>query len=123
MKKSLSRILARMAKDGDVETVAEILGEMIEPDTAAEADEEENTVVSAENETAEDEATLDDIAERLDRIIALLTPAAADDDPAEEIAEAVGEAVAAAVAEPGWEDAEGEAEVITPAAFTRNPPE
>ena len=115
MKKSLSRILARMAKDGDVETVAEILGEMIEPDTAAEADEEENTVVSAENETAEDEATLDDIAERLDRIIALLTPAAADDDPAEEIAEAVGEAVAAAVAEPGWEDAEGEAEVITPA--------
>ena len=38
MKKSLSRILARMAKDGDVETVAEILGEMIDPEgTAPEA--------------------------------------------------------------------------------------
>ncbi len=31
MKKSLSKILARMAKDGDIETVAEIIEEMIEP--------------------------------------------------------------------------------------------
>ena len=34
MKKSLSRILARMAKDGDIETVAEIIEEMIEPEAA-----------------------------------------------------------------------------------------
>ena len=32
MKKSLPTILARMAKDGDIETVAEIIEEMIEPD-------------------------------------------------------------------------------------------
>ena len=31
MKKSLSKILARMATDGDIETVAEIIEEMIEP--------------------------------------------------------------------------------------------
>jgi hypothetical protein len=40
MKKSLSKILARMAKDGDIETVAEIIEEMIEPEsteTSAEA--------------------------------------------------------------------------------------
>ena len=40
MKKSLSKILARMAKDGDIETVAEIIEEMIEPEateTPAEA--------------------------------------------------------------------------------------
>ena len=36
MKKSLSKILARMAKDGDIETVAEIIEEMIEPEAAAE---------------------------------------------------------------------------------------
>ena len=29
MKKSLSKVLARMAKDGDIETVAEIIEEMI----------------------------------------------------------------------------------------------
>ena len=36
MKKSLSKILARMARDGDVETVAGIIEEMIEPEAAAE---------------------------------------------------------------------------------------
>ena len=41
MKKSLSKILARMAKDGDIETVAEIIEEMIEPETPAEAAAEE----------------------------------------------------------------------------------
>ena len=34
MKKSLSKILARMAKDGDIETVAEIIEEMLEPEAA-----------------------------------------------------------------------------------------
>ncbi len=33
MKKSLSKVLARMAKDGDIETVAGIIEEMLEPET------------------------------------------------------------------------------------------
>ena len=36
MKKSLSKVLARMAKDGDIETVAEIIEEMIEPEENSE---------------------------------------------------------------------------------------
>ena len=112
MKKSLSKILARMAKDGDIETVAEIIEEMIEPEGAAEAAAEEaaeaaETVAedpAAVVETPEgativvDEATLGDIISRLDQIISLLTPAATDDDPVEEIAEAVEEAIEAAAA-------------------------
>ena len=116
MKKSLSKILARMAKDGDIETVAEIIEEMIEPEGAetpaeavAEAVEEIAPVAAAEPEavieTPEgttivvDEDTLAGIISRLDRLIELLTPApAADDDPVEEIAEAVEEAIEAAAA-------------------------
>ena len=113
MKKSLSKILAHMAKDGDIETVAEIIEEMIEPEAPAEVVEEvvEAAAAAAEPEavieTPEativvDEATLGDIISRLDQIISLLTPAAADEDPAgdpiEEIAEAVEEAIEAAVA-------------------------
>ncbi len=114
MKKSLSKILARMAKDGDIETVAEIIEEMIAPEAAveeaaaevAEAVEEVAEEPAAVVETPEgttvvvDEATLADVISRLDQIISLLTPApAADEDPAEELAEAVEEAVEAAVAE------------------------
>ena len=118
MKKSLSKILARMAKDGDIETVAEIIEEMMEPETAetpaeavAEAIEEIAPVAEAaaaeaaaaeteETEMASDEATLADIVTRLDRIIELLTPGpASDEDPMEEIAEAVEEAMEAAAAE------------------------
>ena len=118
MKKSLSKILARMAKDGDIETVAEIIEEMIEPEAPAEAAAENAAEAVAEAveteepaaviETPEttivvDEATLADIISRLDQIISLLTPAAADETPAEtaaeEIAEAVEEAVEAAAAE------------------------
>lgn len=114
MKKSLSKILARMAKDGDIETVAEIIEEMIEPEAAAEEAAEE--VAEAVAEVAEepaavvetpegttivvDEATLGDIISRLDQIISLLTPVPAqDENPAEEIAEAVEEAIEAAAAE------------------------
>ena len=109
MKKSLSKILARMARDGDVETVAEIIEEMIEPEAVAEEAAEE--VAEAVEEVAEepaavvetpegttvvvDEATLGEVISRLDQIISLLTPAAADDDPVEEIVEAVEEAVQA----------------------------
>ena len=118
MKKSLSKILARMAKDGDIETVAEIIEEMMEPETAetpaeavAEAIEVTAPVAEAaaaaaaaaeneETEMASDEATLADIVTRLDRIIELLTPGpASDEDPMEEIAEAVEEAMEAAAAE------------------------
>jgi len=115
MKKSLSKILARMAKDGDIETVAEIIEEMIEPEGAetpaeavAEAIEEIAPVAEAaaaaatetESESVTDEATLADIVTRLDRIIELLTPGlASDEDPIEEIAEAVEEAIEAAAAE------------------------
>ena len=116
MKKSLSKILARMAKDGDIETVAEIIEEMIEPEGTAEAEaaavaaevaEAAETVAedpAAVVETPEgativvDEDTLGGIISRLDQIIQLLTPAAADDDPVEEIAEAVEEAIEAAAA-------------------------
>ena len=115
MKKSLSKILARMAKDGDIETVAEIIEEMIEsesPETPEEAIGEAvtETIVPAAAEIAEeteaapeeatDEATLADIVTRLDRIIELLTPGpASDEDPVEEIAEAVEEALEAVAAE------------------------
>ena len=119
MKKSLSKILARMAKDGDIETVAEIIEEMIEPEgaeTPAETDEDVTETVApviedpaAVVETPEgttvvvDEATLAEVISRLDQIITLLTPVAADDDPAgdpvEEIAEVIEEAIEAAAAE------------------------
>ncbi len=114
MKKSLSKILARMAKDGDIETVAEIIEEMIEPEAPAEAVAEEaaEEVAEAVAEVAEepaavveteagttvvvDEATLGEVISRLDQIISLLTPApATDEDPVEEIAEAVEAAVEA----------------------------
>ncbi len=135
MKKSLSKILARMAKDGDIETVAEFIEEMLEPEAApAEAAEE---VAEAVEEVAEgpaavvetpegttvvvDEATLADVISRLDQIISLLTPApAADESPAEEIAEAV-EAVAEEQAvgelpEAAAEVAEIIGEILEPAA-------
>lgn len=108
MKKSLSKVLARMAKDGDIETVAEFIEEMIEPETEpaetvaeaiAEAAEPDDApaVENAETVIAVDEPVLADIVSRLDQIIALLTPAAADDIP-EEIAEAVEEAIEASEA-------------------------
>lgn len=129
MKKSLSKILARMAKDGDIETVAEIIEEMMEPEAPVEAVAEEaaEEVAEAVEEVAEepaavvetpegttvvvDEATLADVISRLDQLITLLTPAAADEEPAgeaaaaEEIAEAVEEAIEAVTAETAEEEA------------------
>ena len=140
MKKSLSKILARMAKDGDIETVAEIIEEMIEsesPETPEEAIAEAvaETIVPAAAEIAgqaeetpeeatmnrtrtagvQDEATLADIVTRLDRIIELLTPGpASDEDPVEEIAEAVEEAIEAATAEEEPAADEETGEIIDP---------
>ena len=117
MKKSLSKILARMAKDGDIETVAEIIEEMIEPEAtetpaeavaeavaevapvvAAAAEEPEAVIETPETTIVVDEATLGEVISRLDQIISLLQPAAADEDPAEEVTEVIEEAVEAAVA-------------------------
>ena len=126
MKKSLSKILARMAKDGDIETVAEIIGEMLEPETAPEETAEEVTETveevsedpAAVIETPEgttvivDETTLEDIVSRLDQIIALLTPApAADEDVAAEVAEVVEEVLEAAAAETEPEPANATEEI------------
>ena len=117
MKKSLSKILARMAKDGDIETVAEIIEEMIEPEAtetpaeavaeavaevapvvAAAAEEPEAVIETPETTIVVDEATLGEVISRLDQIISLLQPAATDDDPVGEIAEAVEEALEAVIA-------------------------
>ena len=134
MKKSLSKILARMAKDGDIETVAEIIEEMIEPEAPAEAVAEEAAVVAeAVEEVAEepaavvetpegativvDEDILGEVISRLDQIITLLTPAATDEDPAEEAAEEIAEAVEEAIEAVTAEEAEEEVllpEVTTP---------
>ena len=112
MKKSLSKVLARMAKDGDIETVAEIIEEMIEPEENSEFRIQNSEPVSEESEQAEgpaavieteagntiavDEDALGGIIERLDRIIELLMPAPAADEYPEEIAKAIEEAVEAA---------------------------
>ncbi len=125
MKKSLSKILARMAKDGDVETVAEIIEEMIEeaPETPAEAVAEaaeaaaetaEQPVIVEAPEATEitiDEESIAGIIERLDKLIALLTPAATDEDPAEEIAEIVEEVVESVAEEPAGEMPAAEQEI------------
>ena len=112
MKKSLAKLLARMAKDGGAETVAEFIEEMMEnkpdiPDETAEAAEEaagtEETVTVAVPEDRGiviDEEAFASVIERLDRLIALLTPAeaAADENPAEEVSEIVEEVLEAAQA-------------------------
>lgn len=138
MRKSLSKVLARMAKDGDIETVAGIIEEMIDPAAAEEtAGEEggETTVIAevpaeapAEEAPAEetkniiiDESGLSGVLERLDRILALLENLAvsstADEDPA---AAAVAEALAEAVQEardPATEEiAEVMEEILDPVA-------
>lgn len=114
MKKSLAKILARMAKDGDVEEVAEIIEEIMEPETATPAETVAEAVAeavapvaaateaiadpSAVIETPEgttvvvDEATLEELNSKLDQILVLLQPAATDEDPiVEEVAEAIEE--------------------------------
>ena len=87
MKKSLSKVLARMAKDGDIDTVAEIIEEMIDPAEAGtelpEVPEENPEQPAGEPETKNiiiDEDGLAGVLERLDRIISLLGTSAADED-------------------------------------------
>ena len=147
MKKSLTKLLARMAKDGDVETVAEFIEEMMgEPEATAEV-----TAVVVENPETEaapaapaaeaagttggeavvavpegreitiDEEALAGVIERLDRLIELLTPAApaADEDPEDaETAEEIAEAVEEIIEAIGAEEAEAEPEAAAEAVAT-----
>ena len=111
MKKSLLKKLSLMARDGDPEAI-EALAEAVEEMAEAVAPEPETTpalpeatLPEAENDpAATDSDTLTAILERLDQLIALLTPAATDEDPgdpaapplSEELAEVVEEALEAA---------------------------
>ena len=135
MKKSLSKVLARMAKDGDIETVAGIIEEMIDPageEEPVQAEGGETTVIvetpaeePAEETQAEetkniiiDESGLSGVLERLDRILALLEGSAAgsaeDEDPAEA---AVAEALEKAAQDPAAEElAAAMEEILDPVA-------
>ena len=105
MTKKMSRMLVRMAKDGDIETVAEILealgGENEEETVIPEepADTPVTVEVPEDREITIDEDVLSALAEKLDRLIALLTdlwtPAAETEDEItpEAISEMVEEAV------------------------------
>ena len=118
MKKSLYRKLCRMARDGDPEAaaaLAEIVEELALPGEEAapepvvvEEEKEPEVIIETEegNTIAVDEADIAGILERLDRLIELMTPGAGgavapgtDEDPEEEIAEAVEEMVEAVVGE------------------------
>ena len=104
MKKNLTKVLARLAKDGDAETVAEFIGEMIGQNPGETSGEESLTVEVPENrEVTIDSEALADVTERLDQMIALLSallapaaPTAEDEDPEEEVAEIVEEVLEAA---------------------------
>lgn len=127
--RALARILARVARDGDLETVAEVLGEILDPaETTAvlteapqaeapaipavpaeETPDEPVIAVAAADEPGEGAASplLQEILSRLDQLIVLLTPAAPaaesvihqDESPAAAPAEAAPETLPEAVAE------------------------
>ena len=131
MKKSLSKALARMARDGDAETVAEIIEEMIgHGEEAAEqtaeaagtaAPEEAPAVENAETVITVDEDGVAGILERLDRIISLLETPAADEAPeAPDPAEVIEQAIETAARESGdpvtAEISEAMEEILDPVA-------
>ncbi len=137
MKKSLTKLLARMAKDGDAETVAEFIEEMIAEkeeapvDVLAEAveasapDEPVAIEVPENHEITVDNDVLSGILERLDKLIALLTPpepAVHDEDLAEEVAEVVEEVLETAenegTADPAAEVSELVENLLEPAVST-----
>ena len=115
MKKNLTKVLARLARDGDAETVAEFIGEMIgetpeepapeaAPDAGAESAETVTVEVPEGREITVDCESFSALLEKMDRLIELLAGALAappvpgtdGDGEAGEIAEAVEEAVEAA---------------------------
>ena len=142
MKKSLTKLLARMARDGDAETVAEFIEALTEespalaglaaPEEAAAPAEEAITVEVPENrEITIDEEGFAGLIARLDQLIALLSagltpPAAAgDEDPdAGDIAEIVQEVIETAEegsanpAETAGSIAEIVEEIVEPAALS-----
>ena len=111
MKKNLTRWLTKKAKDGDMETVAEfieeVIAEGIEAPETPEPEAEEPVVaeVPENREITIDQESAAGILEKLDQLIALLTeflhPAATDEESseAEEISEAVEEIIEAVQAE------------------------
>lgn len=112
MTKNLTNWLKKKAKDGDMETVAEFIEEVIgenseETEVTVPAAPEETVVmeVPENREITIDEESVSGILSRLDQLIALLTevlhPAVTDEEPdtAEELAEAVEEVIEAAEAE------------------------
>ena len=102
MKKSITRALARLAKDGDAETVAEFIEEMIGETPEAPAEEAVTVEVPENHEVTIDSEFCASLLQRLDSLLALLSeglaPAspATDEDPEEEIAEIVEEVLEAA---------------------------
>lgn len=140
MNKPLANLLARIARDGDPATVAEFIEEMIAENTQAAAPAQpeatetpapepapETTVtleVPEQRQITVDEDQLSGILERLDKLIALLTPPepAADTDTAEEIAEVVEEVLEAAEGEE-TPDAAAEAEPSGTLEEQKNPDE
>ena len=123
MKHPLSKVLARMAKDGDVEAVAEIIEEMI-TETPPEAEAPVTVEVPENHEITVDEESVAALMQRLDQLITLLTAAlnpeapAADDEP-DEIGELVEEVLEASQAEaetpvPAEEIAELVEEILDP---------
>ena len=100
MTKNLTNWLKKKAKDGDMETVAEfieeVIGESSEKTEITVPAAPEETVVMEVPENREitiDEESVENLVARLDQLITLLTSLlappepAADDDPDEEIAE------------------------------------
>ncbi len=107
-KKNLTRVLARMAKDGDAETVAEVIGEIIgeslNENPAGETEEKVTVEVPENREITIDEEGLAGLLQRLDRLIALLAAgktltAPAGDEEAESPAGGTQEALQQAVQE------------------------
>lgn len=137
MKKSLTKLLARMARDGETEAVAEIMEALTEEKTPLAAQEEvsagESVTLSVpeNHEITIDEESLAGLLQRLDQLIALLNaglgtgeapaPAGDEDPDAGDIAEIVQEVIETAgemttPAESAETIAEIVEEIVEPAA-------
>lgn len=137
MKKSLTKLLARMARDGETEAVAEIMEALTEEKTLLAAQEEvpagESVTLSVpeSHEITIDEESLAGLLQRLDQLITLLNaglgageapaPAGDEDPDAGDIAEIVQEVIetageTTAPAESAETIAEIVEEIVEPAA-------
>ena len=119
MKKSIAKALARLAKDGDVEAVAEFIDEMIGETPESPAEEPVTVEVPENHEITIDSEFCASLLQRLDSLLALLSEGfsaaapVADEDPAEEVAEIVEEVLEAAGPEGAPEEpAEQVAEIL-----------